>query len=99
MLAGLTPLHLNKEIKKLNRYFWLKLRCFHTKLKIFLTNPNDNIRCNSKIILAHTVFQLLFKLAFSLKLSLLLNNSITWQWLLFQLIKAREKYKQVIKFG
>ena len=77
MLAGLTPLHLNKEIKKLNRHLWLKLRCFPTKLKIFLTNPNDNIRCNSKIILAHTVFQLLFKSAFSLKLSLLLNNFIT----------------------
>ena len=47
------------------------------KLKNFLTNHNDNLknRSHSKIILGHTVFQLLSESTFSLKLSLLLNNS------------------------
>ena len=74
-------------------------RCFPTKLNIFLTNPNDNFknRCHSKRIHRHAVFQLLFESNFSLKLCFLLNNSIRLQWLLFHLIKARAKYKQVTK--
>ena len=49
------------------------LRCFPTKLKIFITNPHNNLknRCHPKIILGHAVFQLLFESTFSLKLSLL----------------------------
>ena len=35
---------------------------------------------------------------FSLKLSLLLNSFFRWQWLLFYLIKARRKSKQVKKY-
>ena len=46
-----------------------------------------------------SIFQVLFELTFSIKLSLLFHNSISWQWLLFDLIKARKKYKQVIKLG
>ena len=44
----------------------------------FLANHNANLknRCQSKIILGHAVFQWLSKSTFSLKLSLLLNNSI-----------------------
>ena len=89
------------KIQKIKRHIFLvKIRYFSTKLNIFLTNPNDNLknRCHSKIILGHAVFQLLFESNFSLQLSLLLNSSIRWQWLLFHLIKARGKYKQVIKF-
>ena len=35
---------------------------------------------------------------FFLQTFLDLNNSISWQWLLFDLIKARGKYKQVINW-
>ena len=35
---------------------------------------------------------------FSLKVSSVLNSSIRLQWLLYHQIKARQKYKQVIKF-
>ena len=61
--------------------------------------PNDSLinRCHSKMILGHAVFQLLSGSTFSLKLSLLLNNSISWKWLLFCLIKAKGKHTQVIK--
>ena len=40
-----------------------KRRCFPTKLNIFHTNPNDNLknRSHSKITLGHAVFQLLFE--------------------------------------
>ena len=57
----------------MNRYLLGKslYRRFPTKLKIFLTNPNDDHknRCHSKITLGHAVFQLLFFLEtfFSLK--------------------------------
>ena len=52
------------------------------------------------MILGHTVFKLLSASIFSLKLSLQLNNSISWQWLLFHLIKtSHAKYNQVIKPG
>ena len=72
---------------------------FWVKTWIFLTNPKDNLkaRCHSKMILGHTIFKLLSVSIFSLKLPLLWNNSISWQWLLFHLIKASRKYKQVIK--
>ena len=65
---------------------------------VFAPLNNDNLknRCHSKIILGHAVFQLLFESNSSLQLSLLLNSSIRWQWL--HLIKARGKYKEVIKF-
>ena len=45
---------------------------------LFFTYFNNNIknRCQSKIILGHAVFQLLFESKFSLQLSLLLNSSI-----------------------
>ena len=75
----------------MNKHLFVKnLRCFPTKLSIFLTNPNDSLKnsSHSKIILGHAVFQLLFESTFSLNL-----------WLLFHLVKEREKYKQVIKFG
>ena len=55
------------------------LRCFPTKLNIFHTNPNDNLknRCHSKIILGHAVLQLFFESTFPLKLSFHLKSSIT----------------------
>ena len=48
-------------------------------LKNFLTNTKDNLktRCHSKMILGHTVFKLSSASIFSLKLPLLLNNSIS----------------------
>ena len=99
---GLTPFHLNKKYRKWTDIFWVKTfsLCIPTKLKIFYANPNDNLknRCYSKIILGHAVFQLLFESNFSWQHFLLLNSCIRWQWLLFHLIKARGKYKQVIKF-
>ena len=59
--------------------FGSKFGCFITKLKISVTNPNDNLknRCHSKIILGYTVFQLFSESTFCLKLFLLLNNSIS----------------------
>ena len=62
----------------MNRHLLGKNLIFPTKLNIFHTNPNDNLknRCHSKIILGHAAFQLLFESTFSLKLSLLLNRSI-----------------------
>ena len=98
--VSLTPFHLNENYRKWRGIFWVRTWCFPTKLNIFHTNPKDNLtkRCHSKIILGHAVFQLLFESTFSLKLSLLLNSSIRWQWLLFHLIKGRGNYKQVIKF-
>ena len=45
----------------------------------------------------HVIFQLLSELNSFLKLSFLLNNSISWQSLLFDQIKASGKYKQIIK--
>lgn len=55
-------------------------------------------RCNSKIILGHAGCQLLSESTFPMKVLLLLNNFSSWQWLLFNLIKTRGKYKQAIKF-
>ena len=80
--------------------FGQKLRRFPTKLNIFHTNSNNNLknRCHPKIILGHAVFHLLFESTFSLKVSLVLNSSIRLQRLLYHQIKARGKYKQVIKF-
>ena len=51
---------------------------------VFAPLDNDNLknRCHSKIILGHTIFQLLFESNFSSQLSLLLNSFISWQWLL-----------------
>ena len=56
----------------MNRHLLGKsLRCFPTKLNIFHTYPNDNLknRCHSKTILGHPVFQLLFESNFSLQLT------------------------------
>ena len=52
---------------------------FPTKPKIFLANPNDNLknRCHFKLTPDHEGFQLLFELNFFCKSSLLLKNSIT----------------------
>ena len=71
----------------------------NSKLKNIFKNPNYNLknRCHTKIIFSRAVFQLLSKLSFFLKLSMQLNNSISWQPLLFDQIKASRKYKQVIK--
>ena len=46
--------------------FGLKLRCFPTKLNIFHTNSNDNLknRCHSKIILGHAVLVRFFLATF-----------------------------------
>ena len=48
-------------MQKINRHFWGKLKCFPAKIKIFLPNPNDNLknRCHSKIVLGHAVFLVL----------------------------------------
>ena len=43
-------------------------------------------RYRYKLILGHVSFQLVPELTFSLKLYLLLNHSIGWQWLLFDLL-------------
>ena len=57
----------------------------NSKLKNIFKNPNYNLknRCHTKIIFSRAVFQLLSKLSFFLKLSMQLNNSISWQPLLF----------------
>ena len=83
VLVGLTPFYLNKKYRKWTDIFWAILSGYYT-------NPNDNFenRCHSKIILGHVVFQLLFESKFSLQLPLLLNSSIRWQWILFNLIKV-----------
>ena len=45
--------------------------CFPTKRKSFLINSSDNVksRCHFKIILSHSVFQLLSESNFSLEFS------------------------------
>ena len=64
---------MNKHLLSKNLYRYLP-----TKVNIFPTNPNDNLknRRHSKIIFGHAVFKLLFEPTFSLKLYLLLNSSI-----------------------
>ena len=71
----------------------------NSKLKNIFKNPNENLKnlCHTKIIFSHAVFKLLSELSFFSKLSLQLNNSISWQSLLFDQIKASRKHKQVIK--
>ena len=78
-------------IQESKSIFWVKTLMFsHKTQKKCLRNPNDNLknRYYFKLILGHAAFQLLSKWTFSLKFSLLLNN---------YLIKAKGKYKQVIK--
>ena len=66
---------------------------FNLQLKnVFFSTVNSFVR--KKVYL---LTYLLFESNFSLQLSLLLNSFIRWQWLLFHLIKAKGKNKQVIK--
>ena len=83
---------MNRHLLGKNLDFFLQNSTF------FHTNPNDNLknRCHSKTIVGHVVFQLFFESIF-LQLSLLLNNSIRWQWLLFRVIKSMGIYKQVMQ--
>ena len=55
-------------------------------------------KCHSKIILGHASCPLLSESTFPMKVLLLLNNFSSRQWLLFNLIKTRGKYKEAIKF-
>ena len=53
-----------------------------------------------KLSLAMQFFKYCLNQLFPEKLSFLLSDSISWQWLLFGLVEARNlQYKQVIKFG
>ena len=91
---------IKQKIQTMKRQFLVKNfdDLLQAKRKNFRINPYDNLKmCMS--LYNYSGFQLLSEWTFSLRLSLLLNKSIRWLWLLFDLNKAREKRKQVIKFG
>ena len=56
MLVGITLLHLNKKIQKINRHLVDKVKplMFYHETQNFSYNPNDNLknRCHSKTFLA-----------------------------------------------
>ena len=83
------------KMQKINRHLLGK----NSKFKNVFTNANDNHknRRHSKIVFGHAVGRLLSELNIYLKQSLLLNNSICWEWLLLDQIKARGKYMQLMK--
>ena len=84
-----------KQYRKRTYILRLKTRCFPKRLKIFLTNPNDNLKnmCHSKIVLGRATFQLLSESADLVTFTEEILNGklhflcrVSWQWLLFHLI-------------
>ena len=58
--VGLNPLYLSKKnIENEQTSFGQEFECFITKLIIFYTNPNDNLknRYHSKVFLGHAGFK------------------------------------------
>ena len=100
ILVGLTPFHINKQYRKWTDIFWVK------NLDAFLQNSIFFIQILMIILKTDLTLKSLLAMQFFnyclnqifLQLSLFLNSSIWWQWLLFHVIKARGKYKQVTKF-
>ena len=99
IFVGLTPFHLNKKYRKWTDIFWGK------NLHVFLQNSTFftqilmiilKIDVTLKSFLAMQFFNYCLNQIFPCKF-LLLNSSIWWQQMLFHLIKAWGKYKQVIK--